>query len=366
MRNAKAHRAVRMKALVLCDVKRTRLSPITHAVAKALVPIANKPILFHILEQIREAGIVDIDIIVSPETGNGIEEGAGDGSQWDAHVTYIAQSEPLGLAHAMKTARDFLGDSPFLIFLGDNLIESGVKEFVDEFNIHTPDALILLREVADPRRFGVAELNEKGEVVCLVEKPKEPKSNLAIVGVYLFNPEIHEAIAKIKPSWRGRLEITDAIQKLLEVGKRVSSYILKGWWLDTGTRDDLLAANQVMLSSFVKRDIKGTVDSKSHVAGEVEIRQGTEVVDSTIRGPVSIAEDCRIKNSSIGPFTSIGAGTVIEDSSVENSVILENCCFRRVERLADSVIGGSTEVLEQESSAKAINLFVGNDARIQL
>jgi len=355
-----------MKAVVLCAGKGTRLRPLTYTIAKPLLPVANKPILFHILEQIREADITHIGIITSPETDSHIEEAVGDGSRWDAHITYIIQSEPLGLAHAVKAAQGFLGDSCFLMFLGDNLIEGGVKEFVGRFNTYAPDALILLKEVSDPRAFGVAELNEEGKVTRLIEKPKEPESNLAMVGVYLFTPEIHKAIAQIKPSWRGELEITDAIQKLLEMGKQVRSHILQGWWLDTGTKDDLLKANQVMLDNFLRRDIKGNVDSQSQIVGRVEIQQGTEVVDSIVRGPVSIAENCQIKNSLVGPFTSIGDGTVIEDSSVEHSVILENCYLCKTEHLADSVIGRSTKVLKREHNSKAISLFVGDNTRIEL
>ena len=355
-----------MKALILAGGKGTRLKPITHTIPKQLLPVANKPIMFYVLDQIREAGITDIGIIVSPETDAYIEEAVGDGSRWDSRITYILQAEPMGLAHAVKTAHHFLGDATFLMFLGDNLIEGGVKSFVQEFESRSPDALVLLKEVPDPRLFGVAELNSKGEVVHLVEKPKEPKTNLALVGIYLFTPLIHKAIAKIKPSWRGELEITDAIQKLLDMGKKVRSHILTGWWLDTGKKDDLLEANRVVLDSLLKRDVRGEIDSKSKIVGRVEIKEGTRVENSTVRGPVSVAEGCQIRNSFIGPFTSIGAGTVIEDSSVGHSVILENSRIYRIERLEDSLIGTRVELRRADERFNAVKIFVGCDSSLEL
>jgi len=351
-----------MKGLVLCGGRGTRLRPVTYTIAKHLLPVANKPILFYVLEQIREAGITDIGIVVSPETGDEIKEAVGDGSRWDSHITYINQTEPLGLAHAVKTAQGFLGDARFLLFLGDNLIEGGVSQFVKRFKTDSPEALVLLKEVADPRAFGVAELDPSGRVLRLAEKPKEPKSNLALVGAYLFTPEIHRAIDGIKPSGRGELEITDAIQKLLEMGRQVRSYILEGWWLDTGSKDDLLAANRVVLDSLLER---GSLDSSSQAVGRVAIGPGTEVAASTIRGPTSVAGNCRIKNSVVGPFTSIGGGAVIEDCSVENSIILENCRLRGVKGLVNSLIGRGAEVVKGEDDA-AVSLFVGDDARVEL
>jgi glucose-1-phosphate thymidylyltransferase len=355
-----------IKALILSGGKGTRLRPITNTIPKQLLPVANKPILWYVLDQVREAGITDVGIVISPETGQLIRQSTGDGSKWAAKFTYILQAEPLGLAHAVKTARDFLGDSSFLMFLGDNLIEGGVTTFVQEFQNHSPDALILLKEVADPRLFGVAELNDKGEVIRLVEKPKEPKTNLAVPGVYLFTSQIHEAIDEIKPSWRGELEITDTIQRLIDKGKVIRSHILKGWWLDTGKKDDLLEVNRVVLDDSMVKNIQGKVDSKSQIVGRVEVREGTSIENSILRGPASLAENCQIKNSYIGPFTSVGAGAVVENSSVEHSVILENCHISNIERLSDSVIGRNSKVVRQERNFKTCRLFVGDDAIIEL
>ena len=355
-----------MKALILAAGKGTRLKPLTTTTVKSLLPVANKPILFYVLDQVKGAGIKDIGIVVSPETSPRIKEAVGDGSKWGARISYILQLEPLGLAHAVKVAQEFLGDSSFLMFLGDNLVKEDVSGFVQQFNSSAPDALILLKEVPDPRLFVVAELNEKGEAIRLVEKPKEPQSNLALVGIYLFSAVIHQAIAQIKPSWRGELEITDATQKLIDMGRRVQSHILEGWWLDTGKKDDLLEANRVILDEFVERDIQGQVDEQSRVVGRAQIGQGTAIENSTIRGPVSIAKGCHIRNSFIEPFTSIGAGTRIEDSAVENSVILENCHIYRIERVVDSLIGKGVELVKKEGEFKAIRLFIGDDDRIEL
>ncbi len=355
-----------MKALVLCGGKGTRLKPLTNTMAKQLLPVANKPILFYVLDQIIEAGIRDIGIIISPETSPYIKEAVRDGSRWNAQIRYILQPEPLGLAHAVKTAQDFLGKSSFLMFLGDNLIQGGIAQFVQQFNASSPDALILLKAVKETHLFGIADLDETGAVCRVEEKPKHPRSNLAVIGVYIFSPAVHEAISHIKPSWRGELEITDTIQRLIDTGKNVQSYTLDGWWLDTGKKDDLLEANRVVLDNFLERDIKGDIDTASQVVGRVEIRQGAKVENSTIRGPVSISEGCQIRNSFIGPFTSIGAGTVIQSSSIEHSVILKDCHIFNIERLADSVIGRGTEVIKQEQAFEALRLFLGDDAKVEL
>jgi glucose-1-phosphate thymidylyltransferase len=355
-----------MKAIVLSGGRGTRLKPMTHTTAKQLLPVANKPILYYVLEQIIESGIKDIGIIISPETGEEIKKAVNNGPDWKADIKFIVQAQPAGLAHAVKTAREFLQDSPFLMFLGDNLIQDGVKKFVSEFQSKSPDALVLLKEVADARLFGVAELDGGGKIIKLVEKPKEPRSNLALVGVYLFKPHIHKAIDRIKPSWRGELEITDAIQELLNMGHSVESHILSGWWLDTGKKDDMLEANRVVLDDLLKRDVKIKVGQDSHIEGRVAIAEGTIVENSTIRGPASIAGNCKIINSFIGPYTSIAAGTVIENSSVHHSIILENCRISDMEHLIDSIIGRNTSVVRRKAVSRSIKLFVGDDASLEL
>jgi len=355
-----------MKALVLAGGKGTRLKPLTATIAKHLLPMANKPILFYALQQITEAGIKDIGIIVSPETATCIKEAVGDGSKWNARITYIPQVEPLGLAHAVKTAKDFLGDSSFLMFLGDNLIQGGVTQFVEEFNRRSPDALIVLKAVKETHLFGIAELDETGRVFRVEEKPKHTSSNLAVIGIYMFSPVVHRAVSQIKPSWRGELEITDAIQKMIDTGNKVYSHIFEGWWFDTGKKDDILEANQVVLDEFLVRDVRGEIDSQSRIVGRVEIGKGSRVENSTIRGPTSIAEGCQIKNSFVGPFTSLGMGTRIENSSIERSVVLNDSHISHIERLQDSLIGSRVELKKADERFRAVKLFIGDDAKLEL
>jgi len=355
-----------VKALILCAGKATRLRPLSHTLPKSVMPLANKPILHHILEQIREAGIDDIGIVISPETEGPIRATAGDGSQWGARITYITQVPPKGLAHAVQVSREFLGNAPFLMFLGDNLIEEGIAPFVEEFKATRPDALILLKEVPDPRAFGVAELDASGRVLRLVEKPREPRSNLALVGGYLFTPGIHDAIAQITPSWRGELEITDAIQKYLESGKNIHSHILKGRWLDIGRMDDLLEANVFMLKHHMSPVVEGMISPNSHLEGKVAIGHGAKVENSRIHGPVSIAEDCLIINSTIGPGVSIGPKTTVQDSAIERSLILEACRIEGVGGLSGSVIGRKAVVRSTDRRGRAVRLFLGDDCSVDV
>ena len=355
-----------MKALVLSGGKGTRLRPITYTGAKQLVPIANRPILAYVLDNIAKAGIREVGIIISPETGDEIRQTIGDGSAWGVKITYIPQAEPRGLAHAVLVARGFLKTSPFVMYLGDNLIGCGIEKFVKTFNDSNADAVILLKAVDNPGSFGIAEIDSKGKILRLVEKPKEPKSDLALVGVYIFSSAIHTAIDQIKPSERGELEITDAIQHLVSTGRPVLSEVLDTWWLDTGKKDDLLAANTVVLDEWLKRDIKGEVDAKSQITGRVTIDVGAVVRGSTLRGPIIIGPGAVVEDSFIGPFTSVGAGTRVVKSIIEHCVILSGAEINHVDRIEDSLIGRGARVSKCHHKHDALRLMIGDDSVVEV
>ncbi len=353
-----------MKGLVLSGGKGTRLRPITHTAAKQLVPVANKPILYYVIENLARADIRDIGVIISPETGDSIQEALGDGSRFAVEITYILQAEPAGLAHAVQTAQPFLQESPFVMYLGDNLISSGISSFVQAFQEEKLDALILLKEVENPSQFGIAEIDADNRLVRLVEKPQNPPTNLALVGVYLFTPAVHQAITRIKPSWRGELEITDAIQELLQSGNRVGWRALEGWWLDTGKKDDLLSANTQVLDEWSVREILGEVDEDSRVIGRVSLGVGSRVSNSTIRGPAVIGEHCLIKDSFIGPFTSIGDHSRVESSVIEHSVLLSGVGIFQVDRLEDSLLGRHARVA-RHNRHRSLQLLLGDDTVVE-
>ncbi|CAM8629779.1 RfbA dTDP-glucose pyrophosphorylase [Acidimicrobiia bacterium] len=363
-----------MKGLILSGGAGTRLRPITHTSAKQLVPVANKPILFYGIEDMVEAGITEIGIITG-DTGPEIREAVGDGSRWGATVTYIPQDAPLGLAHCVLIAREFLGDDDFVMYLGDNLLRQGIAEFVERFEEDrhqssapgstVPSAQILLARVSDPQRFGVAEIGPDGEVLHLVEKPENPPSDLALVGVYLFDLSIHEAVATIAPSPRGELEITDAIQWLIDNGHRVRHEVLEGWWKDTGKLQPLLEGNRLVLET-IERSIIGTVDEDSIIDGRVVIEAGAEIINSTVRGPAIIGERTKVVNSYIGPFTSIYFDCEIVDSEIEHSVILEESKILGIPRVADSLVGKQVEVRRSETRPHATRLMIGDHSVVDL
>lgn len=353
-----------MKALVLSGGRATRLRPITHTSAKQLVPVANKPILFYALEAIRDAGITDIGIIVG-HTAEEIKAAVGDGERFGVKVTYIPQEAPLGLAHAVKIAEPFIKDDRFVMFLGDNLIRDGISEVVSRFQEESPNAHIMLAKVRNPQDFGVAELNGT-RVLRLVEKPKEPKSDLALVGVYLFDNTVFEAVNAIKPSARGELEITDAIQYLIEKQYTVHWHLVSGWWKDTGKLEDMLEANRLVLET-IERRIDGEVDESSQIDGRVVVEKGTQVLNSVIRGPAIVGEGCKIENSYIGPFTSIYNRVKITSSEVEHSIILEDSCITDIgARIEDSLIGKNVMVAKDNGRPRAYRFMLGDNSDVSV
>ena len=355
-----------MRGLILSGGAGTRLRPITYTSAKQLVPVANKPILFYGLEDMAEAGIHEVGIVIG-DTGDEIKAAVGDGSRWGLDVTYLPQEAPLGLAHCVLIAREFLGDEDFVMYLGDNLLRQGVKEFVDHFEADRGAAVaqILLCKVPDPQRFGVAELDADGAVVRLVEKPADPPSDLALVGIYLFDRHIHEAVRAIEASARGELEITDAIQWLLDQGHQVRSQVLDGWWIDTGKLTPLLEANRLILETLDRR-IEGTVDEHSRLDGRVVVQAGARIVRSTVRGPAIIGEGTSIVDSYIGPFTAIYHDCEVVNSEVEHSVLLENSRITDAGRITDSLIGRRAEVTRSELRPRATRLVLGDDSGVDL
>src|SRR3954467_3003210 len=373
-----------MKGLILSGGKGTRLRPLTYTSAKQLVPVANKPVLFYAIESIVAAGITEIGIIVG-ETGAEIRAAVGDGSRFGARLTYIPQEAPLGLAHAGMLARGvlqgsplvlahavmiaegFLQDSPFVMYLGDNLIAGGIKELVSEFQELGCNSEILLAEVPNPEQFGVAELDGEGKVRRLVEKPREPKSNLALVGVYMFDARIFESVKRIKPSARGELEITDAIQDLIDRGLDVHPHIVRGWWKDTGKLEDMLEANRIVLESLEAR--RGAniqeVGRGSRIEGRVELGEGVELIDSLVRGPVVIGDGARLENAFVGPYTSIGERCTLVCCELENSIVLADSEIRDIPlRIDGSLIGRNVRIVKTDFKPKAYRFMLGDNSEV--
>jgi glucose-1-phosphate thymidylyltransferase len=353
-----------LKGLILSGGAGTRLRPITHTSAKQLVPVANKPVLFYGIEALVAAGVTEIGIVIAPETGGEIQEVVGDGAQLGASVTYIPQAEPLGLAHAVLTAEDFLGDSPFVMYLGDNLLRDGITELVAAFREHEPEALIMLTPVLEPQHYGVAEL-DGDRVVRLVEKPKDPPSNLALVGVYMFKPTVFDAARAIEPSPRGELEITDTIQHLIDQGAKVEQHLVKGWWKDTGQLEDMLAANRLVLEDIEPRSDGMVTDSV--IEGRVVIDEGAIVERTTIRGPAVIGPGARVTDAYVGPYSAIGPDCEVVGSEIEHSILLRGSSVHNLaSRMEASLLGRNVRVSRSDGLPKTIRMMVGDSSELTL
>ncbi len=352
-----------LKGLILSGGKGTRLRPITHTSAKQLVPVANKPVLFYGIEAMAAAGIEEIGIIIAPETGGEIRAAAGDGSRFGVSITYIVQDEPAGLAHAVLTAERFLGSDPFVMYLGDNLLQGGITDLVERFEAARPEALILLTPVADPEHYGVAELDGE-RVVALAEKPPEPKTNLALVGVYLFSAAVHDAARAIEPSARGELEITDAIQHLVDSGARVQPHIVRGWWKDTGRLDDMLEANRLILDN-----LEGHVDGElidSVVEGRVVVEAGARLQRCTVRGPAIIGAGAQLVDAYVGPYSAIAEDCVVEQAEIEHSILLAGSQVSNLSgRMESSLLGRNVKIRRDEGrQPRAYRFMVGDNSEI--
>lgn len=354
-----------MKALLTTGGHGTRLKPLTHTMNKHLIPIANKPIIHYALEYLAESGIKEVGIVTNAE-GLDIKEALGSGEQWGLNLTYIPQSSPRGLADVVKISEDFIGDSPFVFYLGDNIVVGGIKRFLDEFNKSKSNCHLVLSRVKDPQRFGVAEI-KGNKIVGIEEKPDKPKSDFAVTGIYFYDKSIFEAVNSIKPSDRGELEISDAHQYLLDNGKKVTFSEITGWWKDTGKPEDLLEANRLVLDKMTEEEILGDVSSDSEVVGTVRIGKDTIIKNSRIRGPVIIGEGCKIENSFIGPYTSIHDGTSIYNSAVEFSIILRNCSISDVEQRMDgSIIGDSVEIVRRTERPLTNRFMMADNSRMEI
>jgi glucose-1-phosphate thymidylyltransferase len=358
-----------MKGLILAGGLGTRLRPLTHTGPKQLIPIANKPVLFYVIEDLVEAGITDIGIIVgyTEERINIVKNTVGDGSRWGARITYIEQDAPRGIAHAVYCAKEFMGDEPFVVYLGDNLLKSGIVNFVNEFKKSGAEASILLSRVPDPQKYGVAVLNTKGIVVDVEEKPEKPKSDLALIGVYMFTPQIFKVIDTLKPSRRGEYEITDAIRSIILSKKyKVISHIVTDWWDDTGTAEAILHANHLILSDL-KAKIDGTVEKEAKLTGNIELGKDSVVKNGTvIKGPVIIGRNCNIGPGYIGPYTSIGDNTTIIGGEVESSIIIGDTRIEFDKKIVDSLIGRYTSIVSRNSLPKGYRFIIGENSEIQL
>jgi glucose-1-phosphate thymidylyltransferase len=355
-----------MKGLILSGGKGTRLRPITHTAAKQLVPVANKPILHYAIEAMQEAGIKEIGIIVG-DTRAEVKANVGDGSRWGVKVTYIEQDAPLGLAHAVKISQDFMQNEPFVMYLGDNLIRGGIKDFVERFDANKPDAMILLAKVKHPNQFGVAELHPNGHIKRLEEKPAVPKSDLALVGVYLFTQKIFEAVNAIKPSKRGELEITDAIQHMIDQKRVVAPHVITGWWKDTGRLSDMLEANRIMLDDIAHSRLDGTLIGDCEIQGRVIIEEGAILENCIIRGPAIIGRNCRLTNTFVGPYTALNDNVLVSNSEIEHSIVLEGCSIINLEgRIVDSLLGKNVEVTRTKTRPQAYRLMLGDNSQVSV